>query len=686
MASNKKKTSQFQEMANAVLNDKFPELTEDFLGFQVIPSSIDEERMAGVIAVLLGGEVAYIPLIFNGGNISGDEVIYLSKKGIRVPSTSAWISALQRNTISVFSSLDDVSGLSPGNATVSTEDYIIKLASACRLDYSQCDTFNSIIDKEAAMTIFSDLKEDIPVDLAGFVAANPHLSEPIEKMARDLNVVNAFVDAGYDAKDLDKLYGEFGRISDKFEKQAQALPMAGEPELKVTVIKADDKAMKNLSTANKTIAVRKGYFVDDKRSKNVSSRGFHPIQSTGFYNILGKDSQDVVPAFVYVKQAKYSEGLKEAPHTGKFATKDLYVMTGGNNATRIVIEPSDGFGYESIVGSVINELDARDLDLLPAPIKNINALNIKLKKNRQVLVVDTRRMGAHTEAVCLSSDVDIISASDTESLSLVEIGKYGSSSVAVIPSDGMSALIVKSNDNRFMTNATFRVSVMANGYKDLKLKKDGGSKVRVIVSGDKDTVCCDKIELVEKLACSLNIHGEDVSRITTALNDSNSVEFLYKEAAGTRIDHPETGGDFGSVDARSIQTVKPKRKTEVVKYNPAMLRTLAQKTQETDDLKEVFDIKTLSHLFEMDNSMRLKKNYVKNLVKAMDACGSLIILFSWDKDNQVEIYGEDSYDRILTSTSSKFKSIGDLVLFINEKSDLFDKSESDLGYLTEDMG
>jgi hypothetical protein len=104
-------------------------------------------------------------------------------------------------------------------------------------------------------------------------------------------------------------------------------------------------------------------------------------------------------------------------------------------------------------------------------------------------------------------------------------------------------------------------------------------------------------------------------------------------------------------------------------------------------IKEVFDTAVLSSLVDVADLSELRKEFISDIIRGMDKIGRILFLFYWHNDEFEDRYGRDELITLEDTLRSVFVSVGDLVLFLKEKTaDNPDTSESLLGSLSEDLG
>jgi len=84
--------------------------------------------------------------------------------------------------------------------------------------------------------------------------------------------------------------------------------------------------------------------------------------------------------------------------------------------------------------------------------------------------------------------------------------------------------------------------------------------------------------------------------------------------------------------------------------------------------KEVFDASMIAGLLKAVRQDTLVDRYVPALEQALDKIGRLIFMFNWHQEEFADRYGESSLPELEDTLRNAFDVLGDLVLFLREKS------------------
>lgn len=98
-----------------------------------------------------------------------------------------------------------------------------------------------------------------------------------------------------------------------------------------------------------------------------------------------------------------------------------------------------------------------------------------------------------------------------------------------------------------------------------------------------------------------------------------------------------------------------------------------------DGDKTLFDVTSLTAMLGSVKTDRSIDDYLKSLFKGVDSLGRLLLNFYWHKEDFEERYGKSELPELGDALQNAFESLGEVVLFLKEKSleqngDLFDLS------------
>ncbi len=105
-------------------------------------------------------------------------------------------------------------------------------------------------------------------------------------------------------------------------------------------------------------------------------------------------------------------------------------------------------------------------------------------------------------------------------------------------------------------------------------------------------------------------------------------------------------------------------------YDPANPDPMAsQVAQDAGDKgqKEVFDTAMVANLLKITREDEMVDKHIGDLMKGLDRCGRLLFQFFWHGEEFAERYGDQDMPELEDSLRNTFESLGDLVLFLKQK-------------------
>lgn len=95
--------------------------------------------------------------------------------------------------------------------------------------------------------------------------------------------------------------------------------------------------------------------------------------------------------------------------------------------------------------------------------------------------------------------------------------------------------------------------------------------------------------------------------------------------------------------------------------------------------KEVFDVSVISGMLKAVRQDSLVDRYLGDLMKALDRLGRILFLFYWHGEEFEDRYGKSDLIELEDSLRNAFESLGEIVLFLKEKSIEAPTGDDDLG-------
>ena len=190
---------QFGILANAVISDKFPQLDQMKLAFQLIDKTDDNTKACGASVYIVGKTVIFVPAFFMNGQLKTGDMMLVGATQQFLPMSDPWLAWIKNKDLNPAGEqvprdgMDDM-GTTKGTTIREIADPIIKTASVylkglCRLDpdLTKVASKMSVLDtalhmgKQATESMLDNLmKEDMlnatlsfynPEDLQKFATA-----------------------------------------------------------------------------------------------------------------------------------------------------------------------------------------------------------------------------------------------------------------------------------------------------------------------------------------------------------------------------------------------------------------------------------------------------------------------------------------------------------------------------------
>lgn len=193
-------------------------------------------------------------------------------------------------------------------------------------------------------------------------------------------------------------------------------------------------------------------------------------------------------------------------------------------------------------------------------------------------------------------------------------------------------------------------------------------------------------------------HGRKQFRVIHAADagifDKNASSINNMADYGTSVNPPFNGGPRGKRENATTYktrtgTGRPLSGPMDASNQPIMPQSVIDKATQASEagITEVFNVEVMRGLIDVADIAQLKKGYLAKMVKGMDATGRILFLYYWHQDKFEETYGMNDTQKLENTLRSVFQSMGDLILFLREKSTYNDNfSENLFGNLSEDIG
>lgn len=98
----------FADLAFARLRDKAPSLLDYLVGFQLVDKNDEETHAVGVFGFKVGKEWVYSPVFFINGELKGHELMYIKGQDSFVPMTEQWVNYVLNRRPKILGEKEDI--------------------------------------------------------------------------------------------------------------------------------------------------------------------------------------------------------------------------------------------------------------------------------------------------------------------------------------------------------------------------------------------------------------------------------------------------------------------------------------------------------------------------------------------------------------------------------------------------
>jgi hypothetical protein len=123
--------------------------------------------------------------------------------------------------------------------------------------------------------------------------------------------------------------------------------------------------------------------------------------------------------------------------------------------------------------------------------------------------------------------------------------------------------------------------------------------------------------------------------------------------------------EFQPVDSMSSQMTDPSVYDPFYTPDPQAMQVAQQASQSGQ--KDVFDVSMVSGLLKSVRPDTKIDRYLGDLMKALDKLGRILMLFFWHQDDFQDRYGKAELPELEDGLRNAFETLGDIVLFLKEK-------------------
>jgi hypothetical protein len=184
------------------------------------------------------------------------------------------------------------------------------------------------------------------------------------------------------------------------------------------------------------------------------------------------------------------------------------------------------------------------------------------------------------------------------------------------------------------------------------------------------------------------IHASDAGIFKSARGINDMSDY------GTSVNPPFNGGprgrrEYATTTKTNTQSGRALTGAVDSSNQPILPQDVISRATRASDagITEVFNVEVMKGLIDVADMNQLKKGYLAKMVKGMDSTGRILFLYYWHQEKFEETYGMNDTQQLENTLRSVFQSMGDLILFLREKSTYNDNFSDNLfGNLSEDIG
>lgn len=741
----------FSQLAYAQIAEKVPSLVSHYKGFQLIDKNDEETEAVGVAAFLVNDLFMYVPVFFLEGDIKGTDLLYVYQRDMFVPTTDNWVVSLKKyglNTLGksvTLSGPDQMGYTEPGGVTLDSMNFenIRKMASEIGSDP------NTIIPADALEKMAACRNVVLYPSLAGGVKGlgKKATEALVRTMAHNVDFTNAMLKI-YDVDNMKKLAAEaVESISESLEPTVHDKVVVVESSDDDAAEDLDDK-QKKLLLRNGAYVVDHRANPSKVYRDRVNTDTVQNPQSSGLYGIMKSDGK--TKEMVVVRAARANCPVRNSDRRSRQdSVRSLLLIDPENASTANLVKASDVYGA---IDDKFNGADMEQLDKLEVVSRMALETAVQKVKDYYEKPYDKRPKNAPPRLYALlngKDDAVIIRLNDhaccpeneEDPNVRVSIETPSWSSVPYLEDNNFVVRIAKNKkletvgDVMMIPEGTKMIPVQMTppfelgrpetitglahkaekegSLARLRVKYDGTSAVITTRSGS--TPQLTKVAALKTLVFHHGIGGQEAQAMLKEAAQARSgyaKEYLvqysghYKEAdisTGYSAYGEPTFGSESSSDKRPgnasykedtsvLYDVKTKRDRSGYGTSEGLLGEDAVDqavAASQAGIKEVFDTTVLKQLLDVADLSELRSDYVNHLMKATDSIGRLLFLFYWHRDNFEDRYGRQEISKLESTFRNVFQSVGDLTLFLREKTtedDVFGGDPTEDSSLSEDIG
>lgn len=717
----------FATLAYTELEQKAPGLFPYLVGFQLIKKDDKDTHAIGVFGFHVGHQWYYGPVFWLNGRIKGYELLYIASQDIFVPLQESWINYLTNRQPYI---LGDAEKRTPTQMGVMAPDFtifrrspLLKTSSDIHDEFINADK-SAMLKQLTHSEPLTDLIARMPAKCACVLLR--HMKED----AKFAEAVYTFYDPKDIMEAVNAAAGR--ELWKTAEEKPEVKPYVSGKKETVTVLHGDQtdgvEKFKTLTTDEKEKLMTGAVVVQDKRDdRSISevysapefSKTFQNPSNSGLWRVMLQDGK-FETAFVSTSPMSVGDSIVPPCVTLVSLDSKKYISTSSRAVfAKAQLDPSkmQKF-YEDLPGP--KSMSIGDVGVLIAK-------DMKVTFPFRVLEVTTGKDGIKSYKVDVQDNIDNFSRYDSKGPYAIKsyTGKdyveYGydeydrGHTIQILPGaskmtnlrdvlvigdeytkffklgdakkpaekktgDGMEVRRSedpwynwkKENKLNLGTNADIDYHLRKLGLNKLSMVYDGHSEMEYSYRGERSRRISPNVAL-EQLITKVGMREKTASEIIKQARLNGRFDVLVKEAYALSFNQPGAAYDDMYRSAvtvpfeDSIPYPSQVKDREPAPIDDATFRQQASAAAASGQ-KDVFDVSVLVALARDSRMEDHLASFIKDIIIGNDRIGRILFLYYWHFNKFAEKYGDDDMIELEDLLKEVFKSAGELVLFLKQKS------------------
>jgi hypothetical protein len=738
----------FADLAYARLRDKAPSLLDDLIGFQLVDKNDDETHAVGVFGFKVSSEWVYAPVFFINGELKGHELMYIKSQDAFVPLIESWVNYLlnrrppvlgegeptPKNQLALNQPDFDLFARTPhlGSKYASARRSMKTIYKGLDDDYKP---FMSVFlpqnwpnsEKYAGLTQRCHLPNFLKT------AGQEAVYTLIKTMRDDVKFANAVL-RYYDIKDL---------VNVNYSKPTVKRAADGDTKIEgtapkvVVITRSDDGSAEaqGLSEAEKKKLMKDQYVVKDERSDDKKARMYKSQISRQLENPSENGFYEVLTTYGTAERVLILTAPDKVGYTPKSGTAVVVCPNGkrfGNYyATDVFISKrlSKEDWKKCFESDFVDpkQLKVDQYGMLVAPDAGNGTMVFEVTSkhtngegqtemqvrghcciNESSRVYNPARINNAPRAIAYSHEDDCCIES------IVLTGKDGDRSTQIgktmfIPNtwkaiqlpnvwkDGMGGAADLGSLSECVLQLYKTAQQGDKGVYRLQLRTDGINYMPVI----NGHVCnsMSKLACLKHLIVQQNFSQEDAEFLIKQARPRKAETFYVKQAQNQPISgyfpEPPQGYEYGIPAPIQYPQYELQNLNESMGHNrehyrdnremDGAVRQYAQEAAQTGQ-KEVLDTAVISGLVDTMDVDDAVDKYLSDLLLGLDRVGRILFMYYWHYDQFKERYGQQDMTELEDNLRNVFKNLGELALFLKQKTIEPEMAETSEAELTDVLG